>query len=263
MSHYFNYTILITLSVSHISINININKFLVVYIFILIKEKIEILLSHITLSILYYHQFTIKSYKMSSEQMNVVECPICMETIEGVCNRVITECGHNFHCSCLMKNTAHNGFGCPYCRAKMADEPEEDDEDDDESIEEISIFDDDALTSFRMFHQRINGEEVEEEEPDEDWSTVDGESERGEEEETESEPMPDAAYVAKKLTERGITIEDLVKNILFQEHSNYGENYNDYERRSSEVYGQFRAIISQYSPTPYIPLTATHPGSQD
>jgi hypothetical protein len=99
-----------------------------------------------------------------------------------------------------------------------------------------------------MFHQRINGEEVEEEEAEE-WDTVDGDEEDGEEEaEEEEDDMPDAAYVAQKLAERGITFEDLVKNILFQEHSNWGENYTDYERRSSEVFGQFRAVISQYTP---------------
>ena len=177
-------------------------------------------------------------------QVNTQECPICMDTIEGLCNRVVTECGHAFHCSCLMQNAAHNGFGCPYCRSKMADEPEEeDDEEDEESIEEATVFEEDALTSFRMFHQQINGEEVEEEE-EEEWESVDD----NEEEEEELFALPDAAYMAEKLAARGITFEDLVKNILFQEHSNFGENFADYERRSSEVYGQFRALITQYTP---------------
>jgi len=177
-------------------------------------------------------------------QVNTQECPICMDTIEGLCNRVVTECGHAFHCSCLMQNAAHNGFGCPYCRSKMADEPEEDDEEDDESIEEATVFEEDALTSFRMFHQQINGEEVEEEEAEE-WESVDEDEEEAEE---EDDDMPDAAYMAEKLAARGITFEDLVKNILFQEHSNWGENFTDYERRSSEVFGQFRALITQYTP---------------
>lgn len=191
--------------------------------------------------------------EMSAEQVIATstcaqECPICMDTIEGLCNRVVTECGHAFHCSCLMQNTAHNGFGCPYCRTKMAEEPEEEDDEDrdDYSIEDNTVFEEDALTSFRMFHQQINGEEVEEE-PAEEWDTVDGSDDEDADEE-EVENIPDAAYMAQKLAERGITFEDLVKNILFQEHSNYGENYADYERRSSEVYGQFRAIISQYTP---------------
>jgi len=182
-----------------------------------------------------------------AEQVIATECPICMDTIEGLCNRVVTECGHAFHCSCLMQNAAHNGFGCPYCRTKMAEEPEEEEDEEDEEDDEVTVFDEDALTSFRMFHQRINGEEVEEE-PADEWESVDGSDDEDADEDEEQDVMPTADYVAQKLTERGITLEDLVKNILFQEHSNYGENYTDYDRRSSEVYGQFRAIISQYTP---------------
>ena len=171
-------------------------------------------------------------------QVNAQECPICMDTIEGLCNRVVTECGHAFHCSCLMQNAAHNGFGCPYCRSKICDEPEEEyNGEDDEFIEDATVFEEDALTSFRMFYQQINGEEVEEEDEFQ-------ESDAAVEEEDDN--MPDSAYMAEKLAARGITFEDLVKNILFQEHNDFGENFVDYERRSSEVYGQFRAIIAQY-----------------
>jgi hypothetical protein len=194
---------------------------------------------------------------VTEQQVISQECPICMDTIEGLCNRVVTECGHAFHCSCLMQNTAHNGFGCPYCRTKMAEEPEEEEESDDgygDDESEVTVFDEDALTSFRMFHQRINDEEVEEEEAEE-WDTVVGDEEEEQDEEEEAQ-MPDAAYMAQKLATRGITFEDLVKNILFQEHSNFGENYTDYERRSSEVFGQFRAIISQYTPSEPTPAPA-------
>jgi len=60
------------------------------------------------------------------------ECPICYEVFNGSNNRLITECGHEFHTSCLMRNAAHNGFNCPCCRGVMAEEPEldEDEEDD-------------------------------------------------------------------------------------------------------------------------------------
>jgi len=177
-----------------------------------------------------------------------IDCPICMDCIESTTrNCVTTECGHCFHTNCLMQSVAHNGFGCPYCRTTMAEAPEEEESDygDDDEVE--SVFGEDALTSFRMFHQQINGEEVEEE-PAEEWESID-DSEEGETEEDAEDLMPDAAYMAQKLTERGITMEDLIKSILFQEHSNYGTLYTDYERCSSEVYGQFRAIITQYDPT--------------
>lgn len=184
----------------------------------------------------------------------VIECPICMDAIDGLCNKVVTECGHAFHCSCLMQNAAHNGFGCPYCRTTMAETPAaEEDEDDeyDEDDEEESILDDDALTSFRMFHQRINGEEVEEEEPEE-WESVDDDEDEDENEAESS--WPESDYMAQKLVERGITFEDLVKNILLHEHGIFGGQYQVYERRSSEVYGQFRAVITQFRPSQAAPI---------
>jgi hypothetical protein len=193
---------------------------------------------------------------MSEQQLN--ECPICMDNIEDMCNKVITECGHIFHCSCLMKNVNHNGFKCPCCRSKMADESDgdSDDESDGDSDEERIEFGENVLTSFRMFHQQINGEELEEE--PEEIEEVEEVVEPEEPEEPE-EPKPDATYVSQKLIECGITFEDLVKNILYQEHNN-----DDYERRSAEVYGKFRSVISQFtrrairiasSPPPLIPIS--------
>ena len=55
-----------------------------------------------------------------------IDCPICMDCIESTSkNCVTTECGHCFHTNCLMQSVAHNGFGCPYCRTAMADEPDD------------------------------------------------------------------------------------------------------------------------------------------
>ena len=63
-------------------------------------------------------------------QMN--ECPVCFDTIDETKNCVVTECGHKFHCSCLMKNASFNGFNCPFCRTVMAEMPEESDDEEDE-----------------------------------------------------------------------------------------------------------------------------------
>ena len=49
-----------------------------------------------------------------------MDCPICLTEIDSVSNKVTTECGHSFHCSCLMHNVLVNGFRCPYCRSAMA-----------------------------------------------------------------------------------------------------------------------------------------------
>lgn len=82
------------------------------------------------------------------------KCPICMEEIESEKNRVITDCGHAFHCSCLMQNAAYNGFGCPYCRSTMAIEPlEEDDESDEtESFEDDWETTDDEEDEHHYYH---------------------------------------------------------------------------------------------------------------
>jgi len=73
-----------------------------------------------------------------------IDCPICMDPIDGNKNSVVTECGHKFHCSCLMKNSCHNGFDCPMCRSAMVEEMEEDDDEDEEDEEYYSEDDSDA-----------------------------------------------------------------------------------------------------------------------
>ena len=213
-----------------------------------------------------------------SASFNQNECPICMDDIIGLNNRVTTECGHAFHCSCLMQNAAHNGFGCPYCRTTMAEIPDDSDSDSDDSITISSFYNDEEdefLTSFRMFHQQLNGQEVEEEDSDSDstdWSDEDSDSdeeadglvegleiigqpvvegglvERGQPVVEGAPPVVDAdsAHITQKLMERGITFEDLVKTILFHEHDNYLNRYSHHERRSSEIYGQFKAVMSRF-----------------
>jgi len=68
-------------------------------------------------------------------EVEVIECPICMDVIEGEKNKITTDCGHCFHANCLMTNVAHNGFGCPYCRTAMAAEPADNNSDEDEDGE--------------------------------------------------------------------------------------------------------------------------------
>jgi len=141
-----------------------------------------------------------------------------------------------------MKNSAVNGFGCPMCRSVMAEEPEdEDDEDDyDSYYEEEDQFDDNALTSFRMFHQQLDDEEVEQEpEPnDEEVEEV--------EEVEEDEVVETPATIATKLAARGVTMEDVVK-VLLLEHGEYSRHDEQYERKASELYGEIRRILTTHS----------------
>jgi len=64
------------------------------------------------------------------------DCPICFETITLKVNRIITECGHEFHCSCLMKSVTTSNFDCPLCRAALAEAPVEEEDDDDNYSEQ-------------------------------------------------------------------------------------------------------------------------------
>ena len=168
-----------------------------------------------------------------------IECPICMDAIEGIVNCVTTECGHKFHCSCLMQNAAHNGFACPYCRNTMATEPERDDDDDEsenwtdddtDDEEDEEQYNDRALNAARWLFQRIEGEEVDEEE--------------------EEEPTPPPlSYLVEKMMESGITYEQLVKCALL-EHNEYDYIFSDDEmqRVTNEVFMGMRTIISNYQP---------------
>jgi hypothetical protein len=144
-----------------------------------------------------------------------------------------------------MQNAAHNGFGCPYCRNALAEEPVNNDDDDDD--DDISLFGgdygpeliaDNELTSFRMFNQRLEGEDIEQEpEP----------SESEEEEDDEDHDLPDCQFITQKLTEKGFTYEDLVKCLLWNDHSDLGRNYSDYERRTYEVYGQIKTASRRFT----------------
>lgn len=144
-----------------------------------------------------------------------------------------------------MTSVAHNGFGCPYCRAKMAEEPEEDEEtvySDEEEEEEVEVFDDSALRGFRFFWNNLNGEEHDAEDQQEE----EAEEESIEDAEEEEYPVPTASFVAQKLQQQGVSYEDLVKMILLQ-HEEYADE-EDFERLDNETFGKVRIIVSNYTP---------------
>jgi hypothetical protein len=177
--------------------------------------------------------------KIADQNQNeVIECPICYEEIDQLKNCVTTECGHQFHCSCLMKNSATNGFSCPMCRSIMAEELADSDSEEYEEDEE-EIDDDNALASFRMFHQLLAGEEVEEEPFEEVLE------EEEEEEEEEAIVKPTATFIAAKLLTQGFTMKDLV-NCLLVEHEEYDGELEANDRYSDQMFGKFRQIISNY-----------------
>jgi hypothetical protein len=173
-----------------------------------------------------------------------------MEVFTGVLNVVVTECGHKFHTNCLMTSVAHNGFGCPYCRAKMAEEIEDsDDEDEDdmsidsEDQEALDREENRALGGVRWLFNRANDEELS--------SVYDGEDEdsdsEDEDEEEDQEPKPSAAFIAKKLTEQGVTVEHMVKSMLLS-HEEYGNEDEAFSRVDDELFGKIRILITNFQP---------------
>jgi len=123
----------------------------------------------------------------------------------------------------------------------MAEEPEDSDDEDEELSEyedfEDEAFDDNVLTSFRMFHQQLAGEEVEEE-PEQ-------EPEPDDQEEEPEIVRPSAETIAERLVAQGYTMEDMVKCMLI-DHEEYESEAEINERFADRMFGKFRQIISNY-----------------
>ena len=181
------------------------------------------------------------------------ECPICMEIIDFNKNCVTTECGHCFHTNCLMTSVAHNGFGCPYCRTAMAEavnddeEEEEDDEEDEETIDE-DMFNDNSLRGFRFFMNNINGDAHEQEDLADEEELMENIRERIQ----DAPPKPSAEFIADKLLDDGITMEDLVK-VLLLEHEEYEDDDELLARIEGDVFGKMRTIITNFNPEEGLP----------
>ena len=175
-----------------------------------------------------------------------IDCPICMDCIESITkNCVTTECGHCFHTNCLMQNVVHNGFGCPYCRTIMAEEPEEE--------EESVVYDDDndeenVLRGFRFFFNNLSGEEHDADDIREEEQLCDEDDEDAEEDEADdSSVIPSTAFVAEKLREQGVTFEHLVKLICETEHDEFEFN-EETQDTADKLYGKVRRILANYVP---------------
>ena len=74
------------------------------------------------------------------------ECVICYDSLSSTKNLCITECGHEFCFSCMMKHVQRNN-GCPCCRAVIIEDIEDSDESDDDESDEGSDSDDDSNAS--------------------------------------------------------------------------------------------------------------------
>ena len=188
------------------------------------------------------------------------ECPICMSCMDLTKNCVTTDCGHRFHASCLMTSVAHTGFGCPYCRAKMAEEvvvsdseteyeTDSDSYDSDDSYEsddDDPLDDDDMLRGFRMFFDSVEGVEL-------DAADVEEEEEQAiERQEQENEHaqaqvnIPRIDYITRKLSAQ-VTYAELVTAMMLN-HDEFDE-CDAPTKSDNRIYGIIRSIISKYDPT--------------
>jgi hypothetical protein len=156
-----------------------------------------------------------------------------------------------------MTNVAHNGFGCPYCRTEMAEEQVDSDDEEDGDYEETRwtggqsayftrLNEDHALRGMRwLFQQQLaDGEEEEEEEEDDDVVEI------GEEEDIT--PKPSLRYLTQKLTQQGVTMEQLVKTLLL-EHEEYANMDEECTRASNELFGKIRIVVSNYDADDELP----------
>lgn len=179
-----------------------------------------------------------------------------MEVIDTANNTVTTECGHKFHTKCLMANVAHNGFSCPYCRYIMA---------------AAAINDDNDLLTSGL--DRLTGRWINDEENDRDdldttynnyalrglrffYNNLDGiqhcEHDIDDEEETEREiidrlPKPTPIFIAEKLIEQNVTVEELVKCLLL-EHTCYDDQDEEFTRIDESMFEKIETIIRNYRP---------------
>jgi hypothetical protein len=193
---------------------------------------------------------------MSFNNEEQVECPICFDAI-GEKNNITTECGHKFHASCLMTNISRNGFGCPCCRAVMAesesqsdddDEGSEydDDDDDDETLLDDSLepFSEDSLRGLRLLTNLLEGEQH-------DQADVVAEYQYNEEESNitpdAATPPPSLVDVIRFFRDQDVSYEQLVAFILL-DHEEYENQVHELERFSGDLWGRLRIMISNYTP---------------
>jgi len=167
---------------------------------------------------------------------NTSDCSICMENILFNINCIITDCGHCFHASCLLRNIAHNGFNCPCCRNVMADKPVKSAEEQREFVEDMEEYydnddNDDTLRGFRFFFNNVYGIPHDEEDIEEEQDAI-----------TEAVQIPPLAYICQKLIQDGVTFEQLVKARMYDI-----DNDSAYDI-DQELFEKMQLIITNYVP---------------
>ena len=175
------------------------------------------------------------------------DCPICYEIVSLNKNCIITECGHIFHASCMMKHTSMNGYACPCCRTQMADEPNSANKETENYYEENND-DQYVLDGCRWLFQRANNEAVDDMDPYTDqferWRIQMAIQTKAYELEMERKTN----LVLKELTKiKAISYEDLVKGYLFWNQEHFYANSSKYEFNNRKVTSTIRSLLEKIS----------------
>ena len=152
-------------------------------------------------------------------------CPICMDNIDVTINCLVTDCGHSFHTSCLMKNVSYNGFDCPYCRTKLVSKAsiilEEDLEED---------FGENIYNELDYpVEEHIESEHIESEHIELQNENI----------------LPSYEFITRKLINKDITIKQLVKYIL-SNHPSYSSN-EELTNNKELILNNINSIISDFT----------------
>jgi hypothetical protein len=178
-----------------------------------------------------------------------------MEIIDISINICTTECGHCFHSSCLIKNISHNGFGCPYCRKVLAENPirqvDLDTDDNDNNIDHIDDqetdykYNDYELRGFRWLFNRANGEEIEQygyEKPYEDVYL----EEFYEEKEILKKLLP-TSLIKENMLKKKVTYDELIGHIFYLYKNDYQLSY-EHQESFKKVYTTMFKLEKTYTP---------------
>jgi hypothetical protein len=122
----------------------------------------------------------------------------------------------------------------------MAEVPEDDEDDEEVEYEDDRNPDEFALRGLRFFTNNLDGEEHDHEDVLEEQEDMEQEVEQ---EEVIVKPTP--AFIAQKLIEQGVTMEQLVKAML-KDHDEYEGEEEECLRTDDELFGRLRIIISNY-----------------
>jgi hypothetical protein len=177
-------------------------------------------------------------------------CSICLDDLNGLINRLTTDCNHCFHTTCFLQHVSHNGFNCPNCRNQIIEEPECDDDDESyydeeedaeyaeyeeyeeaeeaEEAENGEIDESHLLRGSRWLFRRVEEDDEDDDEDDDDDDEYEDDDEnnhmqyeRGHSRYSEEDLHPISLFeIGEKIKQCGITKDDMIAMLVFPHKDN-------------------------------------------